>query len=196
MPSCSVLAAYSRIWEVASTSSFTKVRLFTHLMQAQPYHPGTTSRTGAPWSRVSGWPFISVARNAPAACNSSRRKIQLAPGTDVIVGLAYSSKPETSTRDAPDLSFARLRMVEIGTPVQLATLINPKCVTRTFPEHSIKCWPIAVAVLFRVWILRCEGCSTNPSSLMVHPMGLGRSWDAPVRMKNSLVGVTGRCSDS
>ena len=31
----------------------------THLMFATPTQPGTTSRTGKPWSSGSGWPFIS-----------------------------------------------------------------------------------------------------------------------------------------
>src|ERR1700675_1205172 len=82
-PICIVLAAYSCICEVAATASSTKLISFTHLMQVHPYHPGTTRRTGAPWSLVSALPFISVARNARAFVNSSTVNTQLAPGTEL-----------------------------------------------------------------------------------------------------------------
>ena len=32
---------------------------FSHLTEATPYQCGTISRTGAPWSGLSGSPFIS-----------------------------------------------------------------------------------------------------------------------------------------
>ena len=71
----------------------------THLMQLQPYQPGTMRRTGKPWSRVSGAPFMRTA--SIACCSSSRVKIQLAPATDVRHVPVSSSTPETRTRDAP-----------------------------------------------------------------------------------------------
>src|SRR5579859_4825019 len=82
-PLCIVLAAYSCICEVAAVISSANVISFTHLMQVHPYQPGTTKRTGAPWSRVSGVPFISVAKKAPAFVSSSEVKTQLAPGTEL-----------------------------------------------------------------------------------------------------------------
>src|SRR5580704_13959540 len=82
-PFCIVLAAYSCICEVAVAESSVKVISSTHLMQVHPYHPGTTRRTGDPWSLVSGLPFISVARNAPAFRSSSVVNTQLAPGIEL-----------------------------------------------------------------------------------------------------------------
>ena len=67
------------MWSVAGASSGTSVIVSTHLIAVHPYHPGTTSLAGAPWSRVSGLPPIFVARNAPARTRSAREKIQLAP---------------------------------------------------------------------------------------------------------------------
>ena len=37
---------------VAGAVSSTSVISFTHLMHVHPYHPGTTSLTGKPWSRA------------------------------------------------------------------------------------------------------------------------------------------------
>ena len=65
-------------------------------MHVQPYQPGTMSRQGKPWSRVSGSPFMRTASSARD--KSSRVKIQLAPGADVLDGVTSSSTPETSTR--------------------------------------------------------------------------------------------------
>src|SRR5262245_23723737 len=96
-----VRPAYSLICEVAFAPSSTNVIRSTHLMHVHPYHPGTTSRMGAPWSGDNGFPFSFVARNAPALASSSNVKIQLAPSTDVADRSLYLSKPLTITRVAP-----------------------------------------------------------------------------------------------
>ena len=69
-------------------------------MHEHPYHPGTTSRIGAPWLGGSGSPFIRTARNAWLRSRSAREKIQLAPRTDVRDDPFGSSMPETSTNSA------------------------------------------------------------------------------------------------
>jgi hypothetical protein len=93
------------------------------LMDEQPYQPGTMSRTGNPWSRGSGSPFMWTASSA--RWRSSREKIQLAPGTYVRDGVASSSTPEMSTRDAPAAGRMRSRIAASGTPSQSATLMRP-----------------------------------------------------------------------
>src|SRR5437879_10941502 len=72
-------------------------------MEVQPYQPGIISRTGAPWSLLSGCPFISVARKALEALSCSTVKTQSAPGIDVADFIGYWSKPETITRSVRGL---------------------------------------------------------------------------------------------
>src|SRR5687767_11733831 len=110
-------------------------------MLQQPYQPGTISRTGAPWSGVSGAPFISVARKAPAASSSPRRKIQLAPSSDVIDGPEWSSKPEIRIAVADGLGAIRSITFVKGTPDQGAALIRPNADLVPLPEHSIRWTP-------------------------------------------------------
>ena len=51
-------------------------------MHAQPYHPGTTSRSGNPWSSARASPFIPVTSHGPSSVSISRGNTQLAPGRD------------------------------------------------------------------------------------------------------------------
>ena len=92
-------------------------------MQEQPYQPGTTRRTGKPWWRGSGAPFMRTASSA--RCRSSREKIQLAPGTDVTGRDPSSSTPLTSTRYEPAAGRTRSSTAPRGTPSHSAALISP-----------------------------------------------------------------------
>src|SRR5438477_12688402 len=79
-----VRPAYSSICEVDSAESSTNEIWFTHLMQVQPYQPGTTRRTGPPCSRERGGESICVARTAWELKRSASLKMQHAPGAEVM----------------------------------------------------------------------------------------------------------------
>ena len=154
----------------------------THLMQTQPYQPGTTRRAGKPWSRGSGPSFMPVARKAPARSRSSREKIQLAPGTDVCVRCRSSSNPATRTSDVADAAPAWSSSVLIGTPDHRAALISPKFAGSELPEHSITCVPAGVERAARSAGVRSNGL--GPLTRMRDEPRAAWAADAAVRTKN------------
>src|ERR1700724_838449 len=129
-------------------------------MHVHPYHPGTTKRTGAPWSRVSGWPFISVARKALAVCSSSRENIQLAPGTELADVVSYSSNPEIITWVAWGFTLAFSRTEVNAMPPHRAALSIPNRAKPRLPAHSITWIPIGFVAFRRLSMVILEDSAT------------------------------------
>ena len=133
--------ANSIICDVAGSSPPTQRISFTHLIQAQPYQPGTTRRTGAPWSGVIAAPFMRVARKAPVEVMAARGSIQLAPGCDRSDAREVSSMPEMSTPVASAGGGSAASTSASGTPSHSTALIRPKFCGLLLPAHSMRWAP-------------------------------------------------------
>ena len=145
MPSWWVRKANSSIWVVAGTSALVQRMSFTHLIQEQPYHPGTTNRTGAPCSAVSGWPFMRTARKGAVRAIWSSDNTQLAPGKERPEADASWSMPAMTTAVA-SAGFGTWSSTRLsGTPSHATALISPKFCGLALPAHSIRCTPIGRA---------------------------------------------------
>src|SRR5262249_28449272 len=129
----------------------------------QPYQPGTTSRSGAPWLGGKEAPFMRTARNALLRSRSAREKIQLAPGTDVRDDPLKSSTPDTSTNSADCAGAARSMSDIRGTPSQSAALMSPYAAAAVLPAHSIKWIPAGTARASTCLTVSLCGLSTSPA---------------------------------
>mmetsp|Transcript_27409 Transcript_27409/g.89718 ORF Transcript_27409/g.89718 Transcript_27409/m.89718 type:complete len:420 (+) Transcript_27409:1393-2652(+) len=152
-----------------SASSAAHVMRSTHLTERTPTCPGTTIRSGKPWSRGSGSPFISHARRT-----SPRSDIALAAGMDACMSsmpcactwntpassaLASPHSLRTSRRLTPPHSAVPIAAARHGHPLVLATALRP---SRRFPPHWIDATTVFFANFF--WSsARLKERSSTPS---------------------------------
>ena len=72
----SLSVRYHRTWYLPMYGSCWAWICESHLTFATPYHPGTIRRSGEPWWRVSGSPFIAQARNGSGDSALSRCRLR------------------------------------------------------------------------------------------------------------------------
>ena len=101
------------------------------MAETYPYRPGTTIRTGYPWSWGSGSPFI------PTAINESRSSVRASIGVEAV----KPSMERESTMSAPSLTPTRSSSVRTGTPSHVAfPARSPPTVLET--QVSVTCFSI------------------------------------------------------
>ena len=170
---------------MSETSTF-----LSHLTERPPIWPGTTRRSGYPWSGSSGSPFIAHASIIPLPLSSHQRKSWLVP----YLPSGRSSAPSKMTWAArrpiqpsgpqlPSLrGLARARMSERYTPVKRAVerpaapqekpsdLRTMFCSLRRLPAHT--------SVMGSVTTSNCDCRSArdSSSSCSTKLLGLGSAF--------------------
>ena len=95
----------------------------SHLTLRAPMYPGTTTRSGAPCTAASGWPFI-----AQASSTSDRRALSSGidpPNSCTGTASGHESAPSNPTSDAVRSGPASRSTSASATPVQVAVPVAP-----------------------------------------------------------------------